>query len=139
MRDLSARLLAPMLERGFGDLVAEFTQPLPGMVFAHVLGLPEEDYPRFKAWGEEVLEGTYPTLNRTERGEGLHGAHPEFSAFIDGHVDERRDVPRDDLLTRMAQPDADGDALTPTEIRVMVMFLLVAGHETTTHLIGNLL
>ena len=139
IRDLSARLLAPMLERGSGDLVAEFTQPLPGMVFAHVLGLPEADYPRFKAWGEEVLADTYPTLNRTERGEGLHGAHPEFSAYIDGLVEERRHEPRNDLITRMTQPDADGDVLTDTEIRVTVMHLIIAGHETTTNLLGNLL
>ena len=139
IRDLSGRLLAPMLDRGHGDLVAEFTQPLPGMVFAHVLGLPEDDYPRFKAWGEEVLADTYPTLNRTERGEGLHGAHPEFSAYIDGLVADRRREPRDDLITRMTQPDAEGDVLTGTEIRVTVMHLIIAGHETTTNLLGNLL
>jgi cytochrome P450 len=139
IRDLSGRLLEPMLARGSGDLVAEFTEPLPGMVFAHVLGLPEDDYPRFKAWGEEVLADTYPTLNRTERGEGLHGAHPEFSAYIDGLVADRRHSPRDDLVTRMTMPDADGDVLTDTEIRVTVMHLIIAGHETTTNLLGNLL
>jgi unspecific monooxygenase len=114
VRDLSGRLLQPIIERGGGDLVSEFTQPLPGMVIAHVLGLPPEDYPQFKAWGEEIVEGTYPTLNRNERGEGLHGAHPEFSAYIDGIVADRRKTPREDLFTRMALPDADGDALTDT-------------------------
>lgn len=139
IRDLGGRLLAPVVARGGGDLVAEFAGPLPGMVFAHVLGLPEEDYPQFKAWGEEVLAGTYPTLNRTERGEGLHGAHPELSAYIDGLVADRRRNPREDLITRMAHPDANGDALTDTEIRVTVMHLIIAGHETTTNLIGNLI
>jgi cytochrome P450 len=139
IRDLSGRLLGSILARGSGDLVSEFTQPLPGMVFAHVLGLPEDHYPRFKAWGEEVLADTYPTLNRTVRGEGLHGAHPEFSAYIDSLVDARRRHPRHDLISRMAQPDDDGDVLSDTEIRVTVMFLIIAGHETTTHLLGNLL
>jgi cytochrome P450 len=139
IRDLAGRLLQPMLERGGGDLVAEFTQPLPGMVFAHVLGLPEEDYPRFKAWSDEVLADTYPTLNRTARGEGLHGAHPEFSAYIDGIADARRRDPRDDLFTHMVESEVDGDRLTPTEIRVTVSHLIIAGHETTTNLIGNLL
>lgn len=139
IRDLSTRLLQPIVERGHGDLVSEFAQPLPGMVIAHLLGLPPEDYPQFKAWGDEIVKGTYPTLNRNDRGEGLHGAHPEFSAYIDGIVASRREQPREDLLTRMALPDAGGDVLTATEIRVMVMFLVVAGHETTTHLIGNLL
>jgi len=139
IRDLAARLLGPILERGEGDLVSEFTQPLPGMVFAHVLGLPEADYPQFKAWGDEVLADTYPTLNRTARGEGLHGAHPEFSGYIDRLVEERRNAPRQDLITRMTQPDRDGDVLSDTEIRVTVMHLIIAGHETTTNLLGNLL
>lgn len=139
IRDLGTRLLAPVIERGRGDLVKEFTGPLPGMVFAHVLGLPEGDYPQFKAWGDEVLSDTYPTLNRTKRGEGLHGAHPELSAYIDGLVADRRRHPREDLVTRMANPDTHGDALSDTEIRVTVMHLIIAGHETTTNLIGNLL
>jgi cytochrome P450 len=139
IRDLSRRLLQPMIERGGGDLVTEFAQPLPGMVIAHLFGLPEDDYPRFKAWGVEVLAGTYSTLNRTARGEGLHGAHPDFSAYIDGLIDERRVNPRADLITRMTEPDEEGDVMTGTEIRVTLFHLLVAGHETTTNLIGNLL
>lgn len=139
IRDLSTRLLAPMLARGGGDLVCELTAPLPGMVFAHVLGLEEADYPRFKAWGDEVLAGTYPTLNRTARGEGLHGAHPEFSAYIDQLVEQRKHSPRDDLISRMVQPDDAGDVMSLTEIRVTVMHLIIAGHETTTNLLGNLL
>jgi cytochrome P450 len=139
IRDLAARLLEPMLAAGGGDLVPEFTEPLPGMVFAHVLGLPEHDYPQFKAWSDEVLADTYPTLNRTARGEGLHGAHPEFSAYIDGIADDRRREPRDDLFTHMVESEVDGDRLTQTEIRVTVSHLIIAGHETTTNLLGNLL
>jgi cytochrome P450 len=139
IRDLAARLLEPMLDAGGGDLVPEFTEPLPGMVFAHVLGLPERDYPQFKAWSDEVLADTYPTLNRTARGVGLHGAHPAFSAYIDGIADDRRREPRDDLFTHMVESEVDGDRLTQTEIRVTVSHLIIAGHETTTNLLGNLL
>jgi len=139
IRDLARRLLQPLLDAGGGDLVTEWAQPLPGMVFAHVLGLPEQDYPQFKAWSDEVLAGTYPRLNRTERGEGLHGAHPELSAYIDGLADDRRARPRGDLITHMVEAEHDGDRLSQTEVRVLVMHLLVAGHETTANLLGNLL
>jgi cytochrome P450 len=139
IRDQAAQLLQPLLDSGGGDLVAAWTQPLPGMVFAHVLGLPEDDYPRFKAWSDEVLAGTYPRLNRTERGEGLHGAHPELSGYIDALADNRRHHPRDDLITRMVNAEQDGERLSQTEVRVLVMHLLIAGHETTTNLLGNLL
>jgi cytochrome P450 len=139
IRDLATRLLQPLLDAGGGDLVTAWAQPLPGMVFAHVLGLPEQDYPRFKAWSDEVLAGTYPRLNRTERGEGLHGAHPELSAYIDALADDRRTRPRDDLITQMVNAEHHGECLSQTEVRVLVMHLLVAGHETTANLLGNLL
>lgn len=139
IRDLATRLLQPLLDAGGGDLVTAWTQPLPGMVFAHVLGLPEEDYGRFKAWSDEVLAGTYPRLNRTERGEGLHGAHPELSAYIDALAEDRRTHPQDDLITHMVTAEHDGERLSQTEVRVLVMHLLIAGHETTTNLLGNLI
>ncbi len=139
IRDLAARLLQPLLDSGGGDLVTSWAQPLPGMVFAHVLGLPEEDYPKFKAWSDEVLSGTYPRLNRTERGQGLHGAHPELSRYIDALGDDRRARPRDDLISRIVNAGQDGERLSETEVRVLVMHLLIAGHETTTNLLGNLL
>jgi cytochrome P450 len=121
------------------DLVTAYGIPVPCKVLAHVLGLPEEDHERFRVWSDEVLNGSYPALNRNERGEGLDGAHPEFSAYIDAISEDRRRHPRDDLFTRLVETEVDGERLTTTERRVLIAMLIIAGNETTANLISNLL
>lgn len=123
------------------DLVAALTGPLPGRVAAHVIGVPEQDCDRFSLWSIDVSTGGYVSHNRSERGEGLHGGYPEFSAYIDGLVEERRRGadPPDDLVTRMIRQEIDGRRMTATELRIAIAHLIIAGNETTMNLISNLL
>lgn len=143
VRELCEHYLAPLVERGSGELVAEFVAPIPINVIAHLVGVPAGDWPQFKIWSDEVVEGTYPTRNRTERGEGLKGGHPEFSAYIDNLVAERRAVAAaerpDDLVSRLVTTEINGHRLTDTEIRTQLVFLIISGNETTRHLIGNII
>jgi len=125
--------------RGVVDLVAEYVMPVPNNVIAHLLGAPPEDYRRWAAWSDEVVQGTYPSLNRNERGEGLAGAHPEFAAYVDEQIAERRARPRDDFITRLLGTEIDGRRLSDVEARSQLVFLFISGNETTRHLIGNLL
>ena len=55
---------------------------------AHLIGVPRVDWPLFRQWSDEVVEGEYVNKNRTERGEGFGGGHPEFAAYVDD-VDRR--------------------------------------------------
>jgi cytochrome P450 len=121
------------------DLVTDFVMPVPNNVIAHLLGAPREDFHLWAAWSDEVVQGTWPALNRNERGEGLPGAHPEFSDYVDALIAARRDVPRDDFITRLLQSEVDGRRLTDVEARTQLVFLFISGNETTRHLIGNLL
>jgi cytochrome P450 len=121
------------------DLVTAYGIPVPCHVLAHVLGLPEEDHEQFRIWSDEVNVGTYPALNRNERGDGLDGAHPEFSAYIDAISEDRRRHPRDDLFTRLVETEVDGERLTTTERRVLIAALIIAANETTANLISNAL
>lgn len=134
--DLLDRIFAV---EGEVDLVEAYAIPIPCKVLAHVLGLPEEDHERFRRWSDEVLAGTYPALNRTERGDGLHGGHPEFAAYIDAISEDRARNPRDDLFTRLVETEVDGERLSTTERRVLIALLLIAGNETTSNLIANAL
>ena len=141
VRDLCHRYLDPILERGHGELVAEFITPVPINVIAHLIGVPAEDWEQFHIWTDEVVTGTYSRTNRNERGDGLAGAHPEFTAYIDRLIAERRagsDAP-DDLVTRLIATEIEGHRLTDVEIRTQLAFLIMSGNETTRHLIGNLL
>src|SRR5207245_5115231 len=90
---------------------------------------------------DEVVQGTYPTLNRNERGEGLAGAHPEFTGYIDHLIAERRVAsdPPDDFITRLINTEVDGQRLTDVEMRSQLAFLLISGNETTRHPIATLL
>jgi cytochrome P450 len=121
------------------DLVTAFVMPVPNNVIAHLLGAPREDFPLWAAWSDDVVQGTWPSLNRNERGEGLPGAHPEFSNYVDELIAARRDVPRDDFITRLLESEVDGRRLTDVEARTQLVFLFISGNETTRHLIGNLL
>ena len=121
------------------DLVADYVTPIPSSVIAHLLGAPQEDFELWTRWSDEVVQGTYPTKNRTERGEGFVGAHPEFAAYVDSLIVARRADPRDDFITRLLETEVDGRRLTDVEARTQLVFLFISGNETTRHLIANLL
>lgn len=134
--DLLDRILAA---DGPVDLIHELVMPVPNNVIAHLLGAPTADFRLWAAWSDEVVQGTWPATNRNERGVGLPGAHPEFTAYVDGLIAERRARPTDDFISRLLQTEVDGRVLTDVEARTQLVFLFISGNETTRHLIGNLL
>lgn len=129
---LAAELLDGILVDGAADLVEAFNIPLPTRVIAHMLGIPEDDLPDFKRWSDDIV--VYGPQGR----EAIPSL-PEFNAYVDERIAERlaADDPSDDLITRMAVAEADGERLTPVEVRSQIRFLLLAGNETTTNLLGN--
>lgn len=139
-RDLCRGLVDDLLATGGGDMVAGYSVPIPTTVIGHLLGAPVEDHHRWAEWSDEVVQGTYPTRYRNERGEGLAGAHPEFTAYVDDMIRVRReaDVPPDDFITRLISTEVDGRRLTDVEARTQLIFLFISGNETTRHLISNL-
>ncbi len=141
IRDLCVERLAPVVARGSAELVGEVIAPVPIIVVAHLIGVPPGDWAQFRAWSDEVVEGTYATKNRTDRGEGLTGGHPEFAAYLDARIAECRSAsdPPDCLLTKLVNTEIDGHRLTDVEVRTQAFFLVISGNETTRHLIGNLL
>lgn len=144
IRDLCDDLAQRFVAKGGGDLIADYVAPIPSTVIAYLIGVPIEMRTQFAAWGDEVVEGDYARFNRTDRGVGLAGAHPEFTAYIDDEIAVRRqlvdrgeDAP-DDLITRLMVGEIDENRLTDVEIRTQIANLIIAGNETTRHLIGNL-
>jgi hypothetical protein len=140
LRELASELLERALETGGAELVKELITPIPTSVIAHLLGVPPSDWALWAHWSDEVVQGDYPAKNRTARGEGLAGGHPEFAAYIDEQIARRRKAsdPPDDFMTRLLRTEVDGVRLTDVEARTLIAFLLVAGNETTRHLLGNL-
>ena len=143
-RDLCTNLIDGIIERGGGDLVAEYVTPIPAAVIAQLLGADPADHHRFPGWSDQVVQSSYPTKNRREdgdEGEGLAGTAPEFIAYIDAMIAERKAAsdPPDDFVTRLLHTEVAGRRLTDLEMRTQLAFLLISGNETTRHLIGNML
>ena len=144
-RDLTHRLFDEAIaksERGeLVELVQEIVMPVPTSVIAVLLGAPPEDHALWGAWSDEVVQGDYPRFNRNHRGEGLAAAHPEFTAYVDAMIAERKadPDPPPDFTTRLLQTEIDGHRLSDVELRTLLVFLLISGNETTRHLISNLL
>jgi len=113
-------------------------------VIAHLLGVDPADHARFAEWSDLVVQSTYATKNRRENGtdgEGLAGVAPDFTAYLDTMIAERKASadPPDDFVTRLINTEVDGERLTDLEMRTQLAFLLMSGNETTRHLIANLL
>lgn len=130
-------LLEPVAGRGRMDVIADFAQPLPAIVIAELLGVPLEDRERFLAWSDafgSLLDdvGT--------GGPGVAAALSGVADFIEyfrGLIARRRRASRDDLLQGLIEARERGDSLSEEELLGNCVLILAAGHETTTHLIGN--
>jgi cytochrome P450 len=118
--------------RGRADLVKEFTFDYPTQIIAGLLGLPREDYPQFQRWSISLLS---IIVNR-ERGLAASQALREYFIPI---LAARREEPREDLISGLAQAEIDGEKLSDEEIFSFLRLLLPAGVETTYRSLGNLL
>jgi cytochrome P450 len=121
-------LLAQARRRDVIDGVADLGEPMPVAVIADLIGVPEQDRRRFRAWSAAIMSG-----HPQER----DAATLDFAAYIDELAARRRAEPEDDLVSRLVALEAEGDALDRDELVAMVQLLLVAGQETAVYLIVN--
>jgi len=125
------------------DLVADFAYPLPVIVIAELLGVPSSDRDLFHRWVDAMVSQSseFSLQERSERDEEelQEALRPvrEMSAYVAEHAARRRWEPRDDLLTRLVEAEVDGARLTDQEVVNFANLLLIAGHITTTMLVGN--
>jgi cytochrome P450 len=133
MRQVVDELLAGV-DGGSVDLVETLTYPLPVIVIAQLLGIPPAERERFKRWSDAVVGVTDSGL----RDENQQAVMEMFQYFA-AEIAARRAAPGLDLITAVVQAEIDGEALSDTELLSFCLLLLVAGNETTTNLIGNLL
>jgi cytochrome P450 len=140
IRELSRQLLDETIERGEMDLAADYAVPLPMKVIAEMIGIPAEDWPRFKRWSDGILRLSYARSGGEEAaaaGREFGAVTAEMSAYLTEAVARRRAAPRDDLLTRLVEAEVDGERLAHDEILGFFQLLVVGGQETTTNLIDN--
>jgi len=125
-------LLAGLAGRETVDLLAEWARPLPVAVICELLGLPDEDRPKFTRWVKVLFRSVslvgmllaLPTIFRLLK-------------YFRRHFEQCRRQPRPGLMTALVQAEQDGDTLSEDELLAMAFLLLFAGFETTVHLLGG--
>ena len=118
------------------ELITEFAQPLPIIVIAELLGVPPDDREQLKEWSSAIAQMTNVLTNAQEQ-ERARTATAELVAYFEQIIRERSREPADDLITALVAAEEDGQRLSHEELLSFAILLLLAGHETTTNLIGN--
>jgi len=139
------RLLDRAADRGGMDLIADFAAAVPIQLVGDMLGVPEGERGSLRDWSLAILSGLEPVLTAEQRERGDR-AVGDFKAYLRDLIDRRQRAPTHDegeILSKLTAGSAlgaangDGERLSEAELLHNCIFLLNAGHETTTNLIGN--
>ncbi|WP_013588398.1 cytochrome P450 [Paraburkholderia phenoliruptrix] len=132
-------LLDAAAERGRIDLIGDFASAIPVEIIGNLLDVPHAERAPLRDWSLAILGALEPSLTDAQFERG-NRAVSEFVDYLRDLVARRRRAPGDpqhDVLTRLIQGEAGGEQLSEEELLQNCIFILNAGHETTTNLIGN--
>jgi len=134
VRDVVSQFATPLVgRRGVVDLVAEFTNPIPNTVISRITGIPpypgEEE--RFRQLAQDVIRQFFPMADAENKRRG-EAAMNELAEWIGKLADDRREEPREDLLSDLITGNLGADAMSNDQIIMQIVVLVAAGSETTT-------
>lgn len=132
-RQLVDELIRRLDSDGVADFTAEVAIPLPVTLIAEILGVPTERMADFRRWSEALVGALSNEVDVEAGGADI----AEMAAYFAEVVEQRRTSPEDDLISTIAQATPDGEQLSSFEVVMFCILLLVAGNETTTNLLGN--
>ena len=132
-------LLDAIAAKGHAELIEDFASSIPIEVIGNLLDVPHDEREPLRDWSLAILGALEPVVSPEAAARG-NKAVTDFLAYLDTLVTRRRERPGNperDVLTRLIQGEENGERLTEKELLHNCIFLLNAGHETTTNLIGN--
>ena len=130
-------LLDTALARGEMDVIADLALPVPSTVICEMMGVPLEDRPRFTNWtgdATHLLAAEFAPAEVVQRGLSAAG---NLALYFQQLIETRRGRLADDILSDLIRAEESGDRLSPSELLIQSIGLLIAGFETTIGLIGN--
>ncbi|MEO1058444.1 MAG: cytochrome P450, partial [Actinomycetota bacterium] len=134
MRDVVNGLIDEVAPAGRADIVADICEPYPIPIICELLGAPKDDWKLFSRWAEDVLrifDG-----NAADELDMIRTAQRELDEYTRTMIAERRNDPRDDLLTDLIAAEEAGDRLSTDELVMMVNAVIVGGTDTTRNQLG---
>lgn len=134
VQEIADALLDRVQDKGHMDVVEDYAFPLPINVIAEMLGVPDSEWPRVRAWSEGLANG----LGRMgEDSEGLAQQLRAFGGWAAQLVHTKREHPAGDLTSQLVGVEEEGERLSERELISMILLLIFAGHETTSNLIST--
>ena len=134
--ELTEELLDVFEDRGGGDALHDFALPLPATVISDMLGVPKADLPKLRGWSHAMAK-TLDAVNTEEEQQRSVNSARAMDGYLRDVYDAKLADPADDIFSALIAAEHDGDRLTKNEVISNIRLLYVAGHETTTNLIGN--
>jgi cytochrome P450 len=134
--EVSDELLEGIAAAGGGDLIADYALVLPVQIISDLLGMPTDQVDDLRDWSHALTKTLDPLCSPDERAASV-AARNEMMAYIEAVYELKRQRPDDGILSTLIEAEDEGDRLTRDEVLINTLLLYVAGHETTTNLIGN--
>jgi cholest-4-en-3-one 26-monooxygenase len=135
VRDIAATIIDNIAKKGECDFVTEVAVELPLQVIAELIGIPQADRHQIFQWSNQMIavgDAEYsPTMDTATQ------AAAEIFAYSSKLTADRRENPKDDLLTVLLEAEVDGEKLEDLELNIFFLLLAVAGNETTRNLISG--
>jgi cytochrome P450 len=141
VEQIAGRLLDRAAPRGQMDAISDYALPLAVEVIGDLLGMGERDHHRLAAWSHVLVAPSASSARNEAKTARLRRVMEDFVAYLGALCEKRRRNPQNDLISSLlAAEEADGEAgdrLSQDELYSMVLLIVVVGHETSVHLIGN--
>ncbi len=118
------------------DILSTFCQPIPVIIIARLLGVPDDMAPQLLRWSNAMV-AMYQASRTRATEDAAAAAAGDFSNFLRSYIDTRRNDPKDDLITHLIAAEEAGEKLSTDELITTCILLLNAGHEATVHTLGN--
>jgi cytochrome P450 len=133
---ITADLLTTAMAGGEADFLEDFATPLPVVVIAELLGVPEADRHRLRPWSRDIV-GVFDLDGGRSAWQRAETATEAFAGYLLDLSTKRSEQPTDDLISALVSVEEDGDRLTRDELIATCILLLNAGHEATVNAAGN--